>query len=103
MEQEENKLTQDFEALFDKLNSEGKVKLILKYVDSPDVFYPIIIPIIGSRLATNPNLLTDVGNEYLKIRESIVEQTEECYQKQLDFFKNFINFHQGKFKPSLKS
>lgn len=103
MSEEENKLAQDFEALFNRLTNEDKVRLILKYANNPKVFYPIIIPIIGTKIATNPDLLTEVGNEYLKIRESIIEQTEECYRKQLDFFKTLIDFHQGKLKPNPKS
>lgn len=97
MVQKNKKIPNDARALFKRLNAEGKVKLFMKYVDRPDLFYQIVA-ILGTDIATNAELLNSIGEEYKKIREELQEQTAECWRKQLDFFQTLIDFHQRSFR-----
>lgn len=84
-----------FEEVFERLTDPyDKVRLILKYASNPVFFYCEVIPIVGTKLATNLELLDSMGKAYLDMREDIINQTDECWRKQLDFFKTLIDFHQ---------
>lgn len=78
--------------LFNKLSPENRVKLFMKYVDQPTDFYQLVA-ILGTQIFTNQKILEEMSNEYKKIRDQIIKQTDECWRKQLDFFQKLIDFH----------
>ncbi len=101
MQQKIKKPPKDIVSLVKRLNAEGKVKLLIKYVERPDVFYTAIA-VIGTEMATDPKLLTEIGIEYKKINKNfVVEQLEECRKNQLAAFQALINFHFRQLKLTL--
>lgn len=93
MKQQNNSSEEDLGSFVKTLSPKQKIQALLKHSENPNT-YGLVLSTIVEEIATNNDLLNEIGREYKEMmRNALVEKLEECRTMRLEAFQAVLNFH----------